>query len=139
MAPSPEAGGEGSTAAAQNGKGNEAENQSRHHHDGESIGGLYKIQQGLDLRARISCGPLLKLGQLFLSYFSALMKDRNGKQAQSGGDAEKQKATNHKETDTYIFVRHLLITPRSGSVSVWQTLTLPGVAAGVWSIISDSG
>src|SRR5271170_5101079 len=66
---------EGSAASAQHHKRHESEDQRRHHHDGETVGGLYKVQERLNLRSRIAGGCLLDLVHHFASYFGAFMKN----------------------------------------------------------------
>jgi|HubBroStandDraft_4_1064222.scaffolds.fasta_scaffold07280_2 hypothetical protein len=74
IAPSHQGCAESSSAAAENNKCQKPENHRSHHHDCEAIGGFYKVQEGLDLRAGIACGRLLDFIEHLGSYFRTLVK-----------------------------------------------------------------
>jgi hypothetical protein len=92
IVPSQKGRAESSTAATQNYEGQEPENHRSHHRDCETIGGFYKVQEGLHLGTRIARGRLLDLVKHFASYLCAFMKNRHGQHLQHGRHAEKQEA-----------------------------------------------
>jgi hypothetical protein len=83
---------ESSAAAAQDNESHEAKDQRGYHHNCETIGGFYKVQEGLDLGTGIARGRLLDLVKHFASYFCTFMKDRQGQSLQNGRHSEKQDA-----------------------------------------------
>jgi hypothetical protein len=79
---------ERSAADGQDNEGHAAHNQRSHHHNGEPIGGSYKIQEGLDTWARMTQGELLELVELFASHFCAFMQDGHGQRLENGQRSE---------------------------------------------------
>jgi hypothetical protein len=83
---------ERSAADGQNNEGYATRDQRSHHHNGEPIGGFYKIQKGLDAWTRMPHGELLELVELFASHFCAVVQDGDGQRLENRQRSEKKQA-----------------------------------------------